>query len=511
MRKWWLLGLGVLIVAAGVFYYLKRDTKATAATPIVNTTRVIKGTIDVSVSGTGSLAPIDKATVKATEQGTVEKVNVAEGSVVKKGDVLLTIEGEDNSDKIKSEQLNLESQLLDLQDQQNKLKTATDDSNIDSIKLNLKKQQLQIDQTREDIADLQEAQTGSTITAPIDGTVTTLNVAAGDSLNPSTELLDIANYAKLEMVVGIDELDIAKVKNGQTATISVEALSDKTYTGKVVKIADEGTSSNGVASFDVTVALDKADGLKSGMSAEASIEIEKKENTLMLPIDAVQSLGGRYLVFVPSTGTAAGGQGAAGGGAQGGGQGYGGGQGAAGQGAAGQGATGQGATGTRGGGQGYGGGQGGQSAAGQGAGGYRRAGGYGGQGGYGGGQGGTGAAGGYAGRTGNRTGAGANSKFGNGTPVVITVGIHNEDYIEVLTGLTEGESVILPTVISASSNNQQQAGFGGAGGFGALGGGAFGGGGGFAGGGGFTGGGGQRAGAAGGGTATRTSGGGGTR
>ncbi|MFC4808688.1 efflux RND transporter periplasmic adaptor subunit [Paenibacillus sp. GCM10023250] len=473
MRKWWLLGIGALIVAAGVFYYMKRDTKAETPAPAVQTARVTKGTIEVSVSGTGSLAPVDKATVKATGQGTVGKVQVAEGSVVKKGDVLLTVEGEDNSDKIKSEQLNLESQLLDLSDAQNKLKTAADDASIDSIKLNLKKMQLQIDQTRENIAELQDAEAGSTITAPIDGTVTTLNVAEGDSLNPSAELMDIANYAKLEMVVGIDELDIAKVKKGQTARISVEALSDKTYTGKVVKIADEGTSSNGVASFDVTVALDKADGLKSGMSAEASIEVEKKDNALMLPIDAVQSLGGRYMVFVPSTGTGTDGTGAAGG-----------------QGAA----SGQGAAG----GQGAEGGQG--AASGQGA-----AGGYGGRG-QGGSGGGFGAGGGY-GRAGiNRSGAsGANGRFGTGTPRIITVGIHNEDYIEVLTGLAEGDRVILPTVAASSSSSQQRAsgpGGGGFGGFGgaAIGGGGFGGGGGFAGGG-FPGGGGR--------TSTRASGGGG--
>ncbi|MBM7565930.1 efflux RND transporter periplasmic adaptor subunit [Paenibacillus sacheonensis] len=463
MKKWWLLGLGVLIVAAGVYYYMKQDKKVTPTGPAVQTARVTKGTIEVSVSGTGSLAPINKATVKATSQGTVAKVNVTEGAVVKKGQVLLSIEGEDNSDKIKSSQLNLQSQLLDLQDTQNKMKSAPDESSIDSIKLSLKKLQLQIDQTRADIADLEAAETGETITAPIGGTITTLNVAEGDSLNPSAELMDIADYANLQMVVGIDELDISKVKKGQTSTISVEALADKSYTGKVTKIADEGTASNGVASFDVTIALDKADGLKSGMSAEASIEVEKKENTLMLPIDAVQSLGNRYMVLVPA---AAGGTGAAGA------------QGAAG----GQGETGsQGASGDKGtvGDKGTTGAQG--AAGGQGAGrGQGRAGGF-----TGSGQSGQG---GFAGRTGTRGGAGgANSRFGNGTPKIITVGIHNEDYIEVLTGLAEGDQVVLPTVISSASSNQQQKGFA-AGGFGGLGGGATfvggGGGGGFGGGGG---------------------------
>ncbi|MFC5653552.1 efflux RND transporter periplasmic adaptor subunit [Paenibacillus solisilvae] len=516
MKKWWLLGTGILLVAAAVVVYLKMDTKKATAEAVVATTTVTKGTIDVHVSGTGSLTPADRQTIKATAQGTVAAVKVAVGDKVKKGDVLATVEGEDNSDKITSEKLSLESKLLDLQDAEDKIKTETDEKNIASLKLNLKKQNLSIEQSKTTIADLEETETGSTITAPIGGTVTTLSIAEGDSLNPSSDIAEIADYASLQIVVAIDELDISKVKAGQSATVSVEALTDKTFTGKVVKIADEGTASNGVASFDVTIALDKADGLKSGMSAEASIQIEKKDNVLMLPIDAVQSLGNRYIVMVPSSGAAAG-QGGYPGGAQGAGQA---GVGQSGTGQAGSGQTGQGAQ--------AGSGQAGQRAqagsgqAGQGAGsgkaGGNRQGGYaggnrqaGGQGGYAGGnrQGGN-RQGGYAG--GNRAGGNGGGQgrsmmaAGGGTPQVIQVGIHNEDYIEVLSGLKEGDKVILPTVISSSSTTQKAA-AGGALGIGGFGGGAGAIGGGF-GGGGFGGGqGGQRSGSG----ASGGAGGGGTR
>ena len=61
MRKLWLLGIGVLLVGAAVFAYLKLDTKQVACAAVVSTTRVTKGTIEVNVSGTGSLTPADKA------------------------------------------------------------------------------------------------------------------------------------------------------------------------------------------------------------------------------------------------------------------------------------------------------------------------------------------------------------------------------------------------------------------------------------------------------------------
>jgi HlyD family secretion protein len=103
------------------------------------------------------------------------------------------------------------------------------------------------------------------------------------------------------MVVSVDELDIPKVEVGQQAEILVEALPDHTYTGKVTKIANEGTTNNGVAAFDVTILLDNAEGIKPGMSAEAKILVASKDDALYLPVEAVQSFRGEYFVLVPQT------------------------------------------------------------------------------------------------------------------------------------------------------------------------------------------------------------------
>jgi HlyD family secretion protein len=295
-------------------------------------------------------------------------------------------------------------------------------------------------------------------------------VQPGDSLNPNGELGEIVNFAQLQMVVGIDELDIPKVALDQEAQILVEALPDAAFTGKVVSIADEGTASNGVASFDVTIVLADADNLKVGMSAEASIMTAKKTDALYVPVEAVQSSQGKYYVMVPAaTGDAPssatqGGQ----------------------RNQSGQ--TGQvGQTGTT--------GQTGQT--GQGTQGQARGGIQGGQ-----------APNGNAGRFQNMTdeeraalreqfaasrgngSAGGNTVRGNAargasvtstSRVEVEVGINNEDNIEIVSGLKEGESVVLPTVVSSNSNANPQSGFPGLGG-------GFTGGGGFAGGGGFTGG-----------------------
>jgi len=465
MKKWWLLGIGVLLIAGAVYAYFafKKEEQPVAAA--VNTTQVRKGTLEVSVSGTGSIQVGDRKTVTAGKQGTIKEVKVKENSVVKKGDVLIVLEGEDNSDQIKSEEVNLEKKLLELTDLQARYKSETDTNSLSSLDLSMKKQKIDIEQSRTSIAKLKEKQEEISIIAPIGGTVKSLTAAADDELTPQTQIAEIVDYANLQIVVSIDELDIPKVKVGQAAVISVEALTDQTFQGKVTAIADEGTASNGVATFDVTISVEASKDVKAGMSAEASISIEKKENTLILPIDAVQSLGNRYIVLLPAST---------------------------------QGANGQ--AGDQPGGQAGsmpGGDAGGQSsgassgqptapAAQQGSGTGRQAGDQ------------------QSGQTGwQRNGGAAQGssnrgagRFGNGTPQQIEVGIHNEDYIEVLSGLKEGDLVILPTVVTGSSTSQQrQAGLSGFGGIGGVGG--MGGGGGFPGGGGGFEGGGARSGAAG--------------
>jgi HlyD family secretion protein len=263
------------------------------------------------------------------------------------------------------------------------------------------------------------------------------------------DLGEVVNFSQLQMVVGIDELDIPKVKLGQDAQILVEALPKDTYTGKVIAIADEGTVSNGVATFDVTINLTTTMNLKVGMSAEASILTQQKTDALYVPVAAVQSFQGKYFVTVPSTGT---GTGTGASSRPNGSQAPGGNTGTAPQGGQGQGGAPQGGQGQGGQGQGQGGqGQGGQ---GQGQGGQ-------GQGGQGQGQGGRP----NRGTGGANGGTGTTTVAASTTRVPVEVGINNEDNIEIVSGLKEGDLVILPTVVSSGSKtNTQQGGISGIGG-----------------------------------------------
>ncbi|RKP56873.1 efflux RND transporter periplasmic adaptor subunit [Cohnella endophytica] len=455
-KSWWIAGLVVVLAAGSWGGYKVYGKKGKQLAATYSTTVVRKGTIEVKVSGTGSIQPSARETLKAKTAGTALKVNFKKGDTVKKGDVLITYKEEDISSQVQSKNIDLKKKKLDLADLQSKYKEASDDSARATLALNIQKQQLDIAMAEEDLTTLRTSKKIDPIVAPIDGVLSTFNVAEGDSLNPNADIGEVVNFAQLQMVVGIDELDIPKVKLGQEAQILVEALPKKTFNGKVVTIADEGTTSNGVASFDVTVLLDSKDDLKVGMSAEASIMTAQKADALYVPVEAVQSSQGKYFVMVPAAGSttsATGKTGQAGTNGQAGQGQWQGGQGQAGQSQAGQSQAGQ--------------SQAGQSQAGQGA-----------QG-----QGNTGnnssrfqnmteeeraamreqfmaARGNTAGGTSGNAGVAVTST----TRVEVTVGINNEDSIEILTGLKEGDLVVLPTIKSTSSNANAQAGFGGFGG-----------------------------------------------
>ncbi|WP_276357978.1 efflux RND transporter periplasmic adaptor subunit [Cohnella caldifontis] len=466
-NKWWTIGLCLILVAGagggGYWWWSKKDDKPLQAA--LQTTLVRKGNLESSVSGTGNIEAANRATLTSSSSGTIESVKVKQGDKVKKGQVLATFEPNDESDntetQIKSKKLDLEKQMIDLEDLQTQYKEAPDDDKRAQLAVSIKKQELDIQSTKETIADLENGKEDALdpITAPIDGTLATFDIHEGDSIGgqggKTSNLGEVVDFDHLQMVVGIDELDIPQVKLDQEASIVVEALSDQTFTGKVTAIADEGTPSNGVSTFDVTITIDKAENLKAGMSAEAKIVTAKKENTLYLPIEAVQSFGGQYSVMVPSaggTGSAAGsassnprqGQGTASQGQQNQGQTQGQSQGQAPQGQALQGQAQQGQNAQ------------GQAPQGQAQQGQQAQGGFAQR------QGQQGQNGGFS-RQNRQAGAFAQSGVSR---VQVQVGIHNEDYIEIVSGLQEGQAVVVPTTAGGSQTNQAGIPGAGIGGFG---------------------------------------------
>jgi len=144
------------------------------------------------------------------------------------------------------------------------------------------------------------------IWAPIDGTVVSVGVKEKDILssktNTSTNAIVLVNTKYIEFWGSVDEIDITKIKVGQKATISVDAVSDKTFSGVVFFISPKGTpDSNNVVKYSVRIKLDPTDvELRGKLTATADIGVSTVEDALLVPLSAVTTTGSVSTVTVVS-------------------------------------------------------------------------------------------------------------------------------------------------------------------------------------------------------------------
>ncbi|MBU3155375.1 efflux RND transporter periplasmic adaptor subunit [Clostridium estertheticum] len=155
------------------------------------------------------------------------------------------------------------------------------------------------------------------IIAPIDGVITKMSNKVGDTLKAGDELSDVSDPKQMEFDIPVDELDIAKLKVGQKTSISVDALPATTktpVTGVVGKIAVTGVSESGVTTFVVTIKINDNLGiLKGGMNANGEIEVSNKDNILYVPIEAITTVNDKSYVYIKTAGVRSSADGAMGG------------------------------------------------------------------------------------------------------------------------------------------------------------------------------------------------------
>ena len=134
------------------------------------------------------------------------------------------------------------------------------------------------------------------VRASFDGQIAKVNVEKGDTVSTATSLFTLISDQKIAEI-SLNEVDAAKVKIGQKATLTFDALPDLTLTGKVSEIDTVGTVSQGVVSYGVKIVLDTDDErIKPGMSVTADIIVDAKSDILVLPNSTVKSQAGTYYV-----------------------------------------------------------------------------------------------------------------------------------------------------------------------------------------------------------------------
>lgn len=136
------------------------------------------------------------------------------------------------------------------------------------------------------------------VIAPYDCIISEVNVKPDGVVKSGMELIKIFDSENLSTKIQVDESELSLIQIGQSADIKLTAYPDEKFTGKVIDINQEGKNSNGVTTFEVTVKLDEIKSIKVGMTAEVSILINRKENVLAIPIEAVRKSKDSKVVMV---------------------------------------------------------------------------------------------------------------------------------------------------------------------------------------------------------------------
>ena len=261
-------------------------------------TSVRRGSLERTISSSGTIKPVATVNVLPRMSGKVEKVYVDYNDAVKKGDILAEL----NTDvlRLKREQYyasvvkaraNYELQLVNYRTQE-----ILAEKNLIS-EYELKTNKTALDSQRADLAvaeaNLKETETEinqyAYITSPINGIVLDRNINAGDTVvdsssNNSSSIFTLAeNLSEMQIEALVGELDITSIQKGQEVRFTLESLPGRRFQGTVDTLRMVPSVSNNVVSYTVIINVENHDGsLLPGMTCAVDFIVERSEDVLLV-------------------------------------------------------------------------------------------------------------------------------------------------------------------------------------------------------------------------------------
>jgi len=339
-KSFWLKALIVVIiigVGGGIIYSLFGTKKSTVQ---YQTGTVEKGTLIVTVTGSGTVSSANNTNITTQATGVVSTLYVKDGDKVKSGDKIMEIDldldgkqtasqalssyqsAKNNYDSAQANMYSLQSTMFSNWDTFMKIAQNSsyqyEDGSPNNINRSLpefhiandnwlaaeakyKIQQNVISQSQTSLNSAWSAyqKASSTVYAPISGTVSGLALQIGSVINSNassqtsnvsnTKIANVKTDATPIVSVSLTEIDVPKVTIGDKATIILDAYPDKTFTGKVVSIDTVGSVTSGVTTYPTVIKLDTdTTTILPNMAVSVSIITATKNNVLMVSSSSVQ-------------------------------------------------------------------------------------------------------------------------------------------------------------------------------------------------------------------------------
>jgi membrane fusion protein, macrolide-specific efflux system len=291
--------LTVLLLGGAALAYSQLGTDEAAGETAVRTVTAGRGSVTASVSASGAVESSRSRALSFGASGTVEKIYVKAGDKVAKGDLLARLDDSAAQESLSAAKADYQSALDD--------GTGTAQLYAAYVK------------ARNAYREAQRTVAATVLKAPFKGTITAVNGSVGGtasgssgssgqqsgtgaqsgSTTASSGFIELSDTAKLQLVGTFTESDVGKLKQGQEATITFDALPGVTATGEVTQIEPVAATSDNVVQYPVTVTFTKVpDQVRLGQTATVQVVVGQAENVVTVPSTAVSTSGGQTSVTV---------------------------------------------------------------------------------------------------------------------------------------------------------------------------------------------------------------------
>ncbi len=289
---------------------------------------IVKNITEI-IPANGKIQPVTEVKISPDVSGEIITLNVEEGDPVKAGQVLLQIKQDQYisaRDRMKAALNQAKAQLAQQEAQYEQVKLSYQrnlslhqqgaiseaEFEASSSEYAIAEEQLNaarfhVESSQAGLAEAEESLTKTTISSPMNGIVSKLDVERGErvvgtSQMAGTEMLRIANFQEMEVLVDVNENDIVRIRQLDTALVEVDAYPGRQFTGVVTQIANSakniGSSLEQVTNFEVKVFIlpesysdlvseGFATPFRPGMSASVSIQTETRRNVVAIPIQCI--------------------------------------------------------------------------------------------------------------------------------------------------------------------------------------------------------------------------------
>ncbi|MBK7105952.1 MAG: efflux RND transporter periplasmic adaptor subunit [Ignavibacteriae bacterium] len=314
MKKKWYIIFGSLITVIVIYFVVSSSySNANEKSDKLQTAVVTRRDIGSSVLATGIIKPMVGAEVRVGSRvsGLVKNLYANVGDLVKKGQIIAELEPSELKAKynqsfasLQNAKANYEYAKLDFERQKSLLKQnfiSQNQLDLAEKTFEINKAQLEQAQANLDYSKVQLEYTK--ITAPISGIVASVSTQEGETVAASFSaptFVTIIDLERLEVWAYVDETDIGRIIENQNATFTVDTYSDTDFEGIVTAIYPKAIIQDNVVNYVSTLKITdfKEKILRPEMTVTVTIYLEKKENVLTVPNNAIKREQGKTVVTV---------------------------------------------------------------------------------------------------------------------------------------------------------------------------------------------------------------------